>query len=59
VYDPWGQVIAQGPALEPALVLADVDLDAVRRRRREVPLLKEPRLEIVRRELGRLMEADR
>ena len=52
-------MIAQGPSLEPALVLADLDLDAVRRRRREVPLLKEPRMELVSRELGRLLEADR
>jgi hypothetical protein len=52
-------VIAPGPAVEPALVLADLDLDAVRRRRREVLLLKESRLELVRRELGRLLEADR
>jgi predicted amidohydrolase len=59
VLDPWGRVIAQGPALEPALVLADLDLDAVRRRRREMPLLKEPRLELVRRELGRLLEEHR
>jgi len=58
VLDPWGRVIAEAPALEPALVFADLDLDAVRRRRREVPLLKEPRLEVVRHELSRLLEAD-
>jgi predicted amidohydrolase len=59
VLDPWGRVMAQAPALEPAILLADLDLDAVRRRRREVPLLKEPRMELVRRELGRLLEAER
>jgi predicted amidohydrolase len=55
--DPWGRVVALAPSHQPALVIADVDLGAVRRRRHEVPLLKEARLALLRRELGRLLEA--
>lgn len=56
VLDPWGRVVAQAPRGEAARVHADLDMAAVRRRRREMPLLKEPRFELIRRELGRLME---
>jgi predicted amidohydrolase len=54
VVDPWGRVLAQAPRREPAVLVADVDLGAVRRRRREIPLLKEPRLGLLRQELERL-----
>jgi predicted amidohydrolase len=56
VVDPWGRVIAQAPRGEPALVQAELDLGAVRRRRRELPLLKDPRLALVRREVDRLLD---
>jgi predicted amidohydrolase len=56
VVDPWGRTVAQAPRGEPAIVHAEVDLYAVRRRRRESPLLKEPRLELVRREVDRLID---
>jgi predicted amidohydrolase len=56
VVDPWGRIVAQAPRAEEALVHADIDLAAVRRRRRELPLLKEPRLGLVRREMDRLIE---
>lgn len=56
VVDPWGRVVAEAPRGEPALVHADLDLAAVRRRRREMPLLKEPRLGLIRREVDRLIE---
>lgn len=54
VYDPWGELIAQAPVGEPALVTAELDLSAVRRRRREMPLVKEARLALLSRELERL-----
>ena len=57
VVDPWGRVVAQAPRAAEALVMADVDVGAVRRRRREMPLLKEPRMELLRRELDRLADA--
>ena len=56
VVDPWGRVVAQAPRGEEAIVHAELDVTAVRRRRREIPLLKEPRLELIRREIDRLLE---
>jgi predicted amidohydrolase len=56
VVDPWGNVVAQAPRGEAALVHADLDVGAVRRRRREMPLLKEPRLGLIRREVDRLLD---
>jgi predicted amidohydrolase len=55
VVDPWGRVVAAAPRGEPALGVADLDLGAVRRRRRELPLRKDPRLGLLRREVDRLL----
>jgi predicted amidohydrolase len=57
IVDPWGDVVAEAPGDEPALIVADVELAAVRRRRHEVPLLKEARLGLLSRELDRLSGA--
>jgi predicted amidohydrolase len=54
VYDPWGELVAEAPQDEPALVTVELDLGAVRRRRREMPLVKEARLALLSRELERL-----
>ena len=56
VVDPWGRTVAEAPRGEPALVCADLDLTAVRRARRERPLVKEPRLDLLTREFGRLAD---
>ena len=56
VVDPWGTVVAEGPLHETALITVDIDLGNVRRRRREVPLVKEARLALLARELNRLAE---
>jgi predicted amidohydrolase len=56
VVDPWGHVVAEGPGHEEALITADIDLGNVRRRRREVPLVKEARLALLSKELNRLAE---
>ena len=56
VVDPWGTVVAEGPLHEEALITVDIDLGNVRRRRREVPLVKEARLALLARELNRLVE---
>jgi predicted amidohydrolase len=56
VVDPWGTVVAEGPLHEEALITADIDLGNVRRRRREVPLVKEARLALLARELNRLVD---
>lgn len=58
VVDPWGRTIAEAPHGEPALVCADLDLSAVRRARREMPLVKEPRLDMLAREFERLANND-
>jgi predicted amidohydrolase len=54
VYDPWGELVAEAPIGEPALLAVELDLDGVRRRRREMPLVKEARLALLRLELDRL-----
>jgi predicted amidohydrolase len=54
VYDPWGELVAEAPLDQPALLAAELDLAAVRRRRREMPLVKEARLALLSRELERL-----
>ena len=54
VYDPWGELVAEAPTDEPAFVTAELDLANVRRRRREMPLVKEARLALLSRELDRL-----
>ena len=56
VVDPWGRIVVEGPGREEALITADIDLENVRRRRREVPLVKEARLALLSRELNRLVE---
>jgi predicted amidohydrolase len=48
--------VAEGPGHEEALITVDIDLDHVRRRRREVPLVKEARLALLSKELNRLAE---
>lgn len=56
IIDPNGEVAAQAPLYEPALVHADVDVHASRRRRREIPLVAEARLGLIERELRRLID---
>ena len=55
VVDPWGEVVAEAPVCEEAIVTAEIDLDRVRERRRKVPLVKEARLGLLQRELDRLV----
>lgn len=56
VVDPWGTVVAEGPGHQEAMITADIDLADVRRRRREVPLVKEARLALLSKEVNRLVE---
>lgn len=56
VLDPWGRVVAEAPQEVPGLTVADIDIDAVRRRRREMPLIEEARFGLVSREVARLMK---
>ena len=54
VYDPWGELVAEAPTGESAFLTVELDLAGVRRRRREMPLVKEARLGLLSRELHRL-----
>jgi len=54
VVDPLGEVVAEAPRLDEALLLVDVDLGRVAARRRELPLVGPLRPEVLRAELERL-----
>ena len=54
VVDPLGDIVAEAPRFDEALVVADVDLARVAERRRELPLLGELRPGLLRAELERL-----
>ena len=56
VVDPWGEVIAVADEGKEHLLTVDVDLSLVRRRRRDIPLVREGRLGLLRREIERLLE---
>ena len=56
VVDPLGELVVEAPRLEEALVFAELDLERVEARRRELPLLGEPRLDLLRAELDRLAQ---
>jgi predicted amidohydrolase len=52
-----GSTIAQGPLYEEALVVGSIDSDDLRMQRYGLPLLSDERLELVRRELDRIIAA--
>jgi len=54
VVDPFGRVVAELPALEDGLLVAELDGDALRRARAAYPLLRDERLDLVHRELERI-----
>lgn len=58
VVDPLGNVVAEAPRWESSLTVADLDVQAARHRRREIPLLQESRFGLVAREVGRLLEEE-
>ncbi len=55
VLGPTGEVIVEAPLYDEALVLADVELAAIRRERIGLPLLRDERPELMARELGRIV----
>jgi predicted amidohydrolase len=59
IYDPNGDLIAQGPYFEEELVLAAIDLNQLHRTRARLPLLRDERTTLVFRELGRIITGDR
>ncbi len=56
VVDPWGNVVAEAAHDEEHVVTVDIDLADIRRRRRQVPLVKEARLGLLQREVDRLLD---
>jgi predicted amidohydrolase len=56
VVDPWGEIICALPDDDEAIVTTEINLANVRKRRREVPLVREARLGLLAREATRLAE---
>jgi predicted amidohydrolase len=54
VTGPTGEILAEAPILEEHLIVANIDLSAVRRARFQTPILRDERPELVLRELDRL-----
>jgi predicted amidohydrolase len=56
IVDPWGKIVCALPDDEEAVVTTEIDLAMVRKRRREVPLVREARLGLLAREATRLAD---
>lgn len=54
VFDPNGNLVAQGPYQEEALTVAELDLGQLHRTRARLPLLRDERHALVRREIERI-----
>jgi NAD+ synthase (glutamine-hydrolysing) len=55
VFDPNGDQIAEGPAFEEALTIAEIALNQLHRTRARLPLLRDERTALVQRELNRIL----
>ena len=55
VIDPAGDVLFEAPLLEEGLHVVDIDLEAIRRERTALPLLRDERPELVLRQLERIV----
>ena len=54
IYDPDGELVAQAPYFEEALLVTTIDLAQVTRTRKRIPLLRDERPEMTLRELQRI-----
>jgi len=54
VFDPNGDLIVQGPYHEEAMLITEIDLNQLHRTRARMPLLRDERTELIRRELDRV-----
>lgn len=54
VIAPNGETLAGAPEFDPALIVCEIDTDAIRRARLRLPTLRDERADLVRRELGRI-----
>lgn len=55
VFDPNGDLLAQGAYHQEGLTLAEIDLNQLHRTRARLPLLRDERTSLVQRELGRIL----
>jgi NAD+ synthase (glutamine-hydrolysing) len=58
VFDPNGELVVQGPYQEESLVVTQLDLGQVRRTRTRLPLLRDERHALTRREIERITAGD-
>jgi predicted amidohydrolase len=56
IFDPEGQLVAQGAYYEPDLVKAKLDLNQIRRTRIRLPMLRDERVQLTMRELVRIID---
>jgi predicted amidohydrolase len=56
IFGPEGNLLAQGPYYEEAMITAQLDLNELRRARIRLPLLRDERVELTRRELNRILD---
>jgi predicted amidohydrolase len=56
IFDPEGNLLGQGAYYEEALVTAKLDLNDIRRARIRLPLLRDERVGLTRRELSRILK---
>ncbi len=56
VVDPWGEVVAECQENVEHVQTVEIDIAQVRRRRRDIPLVREARLGLIRREVDRLLD---
>jgi predicted amidohydrolase len=55
LFNPNGELVAQGPYHREALTVAEIDLNQLHRTRARLPLLRDERTALVLRELGRIL----
>ena len=55
IFDPNGDLVIRAPDFEPALTIAEIDLNQLHRSRARLPLLRDERTNLVLRELGRIL----
>jgi predicted amidohydrolase len=55
VFDPDGELLAEGPSYQEALTLAEIDMNQLHRSRARLPLLRDERTALVMREMQRIV----
>lgn len=58
IFAPDGSRVADAPLFEDALLIAEIDADALRRARLKLPTLRDEQGELVRHEMGRIAKRD-